>query len=214
MIGDNIKYHPEYKTVSNTVISEIEKQMMEGKRLCIAVGGESGCGKTSLAHVLHVDIQEYFGVKGFLFHGDDYFFHPPKDNHSLRLQDISNVGVNEVNLGLLDENILEFKKGKGVIKKPLINYNENKILSEEIHPDDYQFCLVEGTYSMLLKHVDYKVFIEMNYRDTKASRMSRARDIPDEFNEGVLEVEHNIIKHHKKYANLICGKNVIRLNNL
>jgi len=214
MIGDDIKYHPEYKAVSNTVIAEIEKQILKDERLCIAVGGESGSGKTSLAHALQVDIQKYFGIKGFLFHADDYFFYPPKDNHNLRVKDISVVGVNEVNLELLNDNIMEFKHNKSIIKKPLINYGENEILYEKIRPNDYNFCLVEGTYSMLLKHTDYKVFIETNYKDTRKSRVTRGRDILNDFNEDVLELEHNIVKHHGKYANLICSKNIIRLNNL
>lgn len=213
MIGDNIKYHQEYRAVSHTVISELDKQFRTGERLCIAVGGESGSGKTSLAHALQVDIQEHFGIKGFLFHGDDYFFMPPTDNHNMRLNDISVVGVNEVNLDLLSNNILEFKENNAPITKPLINYEANKIFQEEINPNEFHFCLVEGTYAMLLEHTDYKVFIETNYKDTKASRFARARDILDDFNEGVLEIEHNIIKHHRVYANLICGNNVIRLNN-
>lgn len=213
MIGDNLIYHPEYKPVGNVVIAEIEKQMLKGERLCIAVGGESGSGKTSLAYALYVDIQKFFGVQGFLFHGDDYFLYPPKDNHNRRLEDISTVGTNEVNLELLSANILEFKKNENLVTKPLVNYDENKILEEKINPADFHFCLVEGTYSMLLENIDYKVFIETNYKDTKTSRLKRARDIIDDFNEGVLEIEHNIIKEHRKFADLIYGKNTIHLNN-
>ncbi|WP_299550498.1 hypothetical protein [Seonamhaeicola sp.] len=210
MIGDHLTYHPEYKAVSNVVIAEIEKQMCNGARLCIAVGGESGSGKTSLAYALYVDIQQYFGVKGFLFHGDDYFFYPPKDNHNRRLKDISIVGTGEVDLDLLSRNILEFKKNEAPVHKPLVNYDENKILEEKINPGDFQFCLVEGTYTMLLENIDYKVFIETNYKETKMSRLKRARDIINDFNEEVLEIEHNIIKTHRSYADLIYGKNTIQ----
>ena len=206
MIGDKLKYHATYKQITNFVISQLDDKLNAKHRICIAVGGESGCGKTSLAYALLKDIEAVTKLKGFIFHADDYFMLPPKDNHNHRLEDISNVGTHEVKLKLLDSQIHEFKKGKENLIKPLVIYDENVILEEQISCLDYDYCLVEGTYAMLLEEVNYKIFMETTYHDTRHSRIERARDVIDDFAEKVLEIEHQIVKKHKDLASIIIDK--------
>ena len=203
MIGDKLTYHSNYRKITNKIIGKLKAGLIDHKRICIAVGGESGCGKTSLAHALHIDIEKTLSLKGFLFHADDYFILPPKDNHNRRLEDISNVGVEEVNLSLLDKHIKMFMDKTDQIEKPLVNYNENHISKEIIYPKAYDFCIVEGTYVMLLNKPSFKVFIKKTYKDTRANRVSRARDLINDFNENVLEIEHHIIKQQYKFADMI-----------
>ena len=54
----------------------------------------------------------------------------------------------------------------------------------------------------------YKVFIENSFIDTKSNRVKRARDIMNDFNEKVLEIEHNIINEQSKYANMLVKNEV------
>ena len=208
MIGDKLTYHSNFKVISDEVITHLKDQFLNKKRICIAVGGESGSGKTSLAYALFLDIEKQLGIKGFTFHGDDYFHLPPKDNHNKRLTDIKNVGVDEVNLTQLDQHIRLFLNDEKRLKKPLVNYGENTINEEIIYPKDYDFCIVEGTYTMLLKEPSYKIFIENSYADTIENRIKRGRDILDDFSEQVLEIEHKIIKVHVTLADKTV-KNII-----
>ena len=208
MIGDKLTYHSSFKKTNNEIIERLNSEFVSKKRCCIAVGGESGSGKTSLAYALLLDIEAKLGLKGYLFHGDDYFYLPPKDNHNKRLEDIANVGSSEVNLKLLDKHLCSFLSNKGIINKPLVHYNNNSIGSETIDPSRFDFCIVEGTYTMLLKNPTYKVFIENSFIDTKSNRVKRARDIMNDFNEKVLEIEHNIINEQSKYANMLVKNEV------
>lgn len=208
MIGDKLTYHSSFKQKNKEVIAELREQLINGVRLCIAIGGESGSGKTSLAYALLLDIQEELDIKGYMFHLDDYFILPPKDNHNKRLEDISNVGVAEVNLVRLDKDLSKFLSSKEKLKKPLVNYQENTINQEIIYPNDFHFCIVEGTYTMLLKQPTYKIFIENSFKDTKANREKRARDIMDDFNEKVLEIEHKIIKEHIVYSDMSINNRI------
>lgn len=73
MGGDKIIYHSEYKDVSDFVFSKFKQQLNKDHIICIYVSGESGCGKTSLAYALQQDIENTLGLKGFLFHLDDYY---------------------------------------------------------------------------------------------------------------------------------------------
>jgi len=202
MVGDKLTYHSSFKDINDEIISILMPLLLEKKRICIAVGGESGSGKTSLAYALLVDIENELGLKGFLFHGDDYFKLPPKDNHNKRLEDIAKVGSKEVNLNLLDDHILAFKNAEKSIFKPLVNYQANTIVKETICTSDFDFCIVELTYAMLLEQPTFKVFIENSFLETKTNRERRARDIMNDFNERVLEIEHNIIKEHVKLADI------------
>lgn len=208
MIGEKLTYYENFRKINSEVILKLSKQFNSKKKLCIAVGGESGSGKTSLAFALLTDIERELGLKGYLFHGDDYFKIPPKDNHNKRLEDISNVGASEVKLELLDEHISGFINGKESLKKPLVNYSENSINEEVICPDDFDFCIVEGTYTMLLNQPSFKIFIKNSFIDTKANREKRARDVMDDFIERVLEIEHKIIKAQAKFADLIVENNI------
>lgn len=209
MIGDKLTYHSSFENINDQIIAKLNKDLASKKRVCIAVGGESGCGKTSLAYALFVDIEKKLGLKGFLFHGDDYFHLPPKDNHNKRLEDICHVGPSEVNLKLLDSNIQNFLDNQGEIRKPLVHYKNNDISEEILNSKDYDFCIVEGTYTMLLEKPTFKVFIENSFIDTKLNREKRARDIMDEFNEKVLAIEHNIIKSQRLYADMIVNNTIL-----
>lgn len=206
MIGDQLTYYDEYRKISEYVIERLQDRLEKGERLCISVGGESGCGKTSLAYAIKLDIERQLGLNGFLFQGDDYFYLPPAKNHQARLDNLGHVGMQEVNLKLLDENLAAFKQVAHKVVKPLVNYEENVLLQEQLDPMQFDFCLVEGTYVSALEQPDYKVFIKSTYLDTHTLRIMRARDLLNEFNERVLEIEHSIIKEHQKWADLIVDK--------
>ena len=208
MIGDKITYHSNYRPITDFVINKLLNKFNNHQRICVSVGGESGCGKTSLTYALLKDIEKATKLRGFIFHADDYFVLPPKDNHNLRLQDLSNVGTKEVRLELLETHIGDFKMGKTNLVKPLVIYDENLIFEEQINSSDFDFCLVEGTYAMLLEKPDYKIFMESTYKDTLHSRIERARDMIDGFSDKVLEKEHQIVKSHKVLANLVIDKNL------
>lgn len=143
---------------------------------------------------------------------DDYFKLPPKTNHENRLKSLDNVGVHEVDLEKLAQNIKAFKNGDSEIEKPLVNYNENSIGTEKIDASEYDVVIVEGTYIFEAEGFDYKIFIDRNYRDTYENRMERNRDEKSDFVEEVLEIEHRIIRNFKNNADLILGKNYEPIN--
>lgn len=208
MIGDEISYYPEYKKITSFVIEKLDSILKSNSKLCISIAGESGCGKTSLAYALQKDIENNSELKGFIFHLDDYFKLPPTNNHNARLKDISLVGMNEVNLELLDSHLIQFKKKDDFINKPLVNYKQNKILNESVSCNLYNFCIVEGAYVSILNAPDYRIFIETTYLDTRKLRIARNRDLMNDFNEQVLEIENRIIKSHYKLANIIIDRNL------
>ncbi|MDC8002995.1 hypothetical protein POV27_02970 [Aureisphaera galaxeae] len=208
MIGDDIQYHSDYELAVSQLLPSIEQKLKEQERIVIAIGGESGCGKSSLAKVLSVQLEQLTGTEPYTLHSDDYFKLPPKDNHEARLKDFSRIGPEEVDLELLDTHSELFKNGVKNITKPLVDYEKNEILKKTITISLRNSLIIEGTYAILLKNTDIRVFMEATFRDSENRRIGRDRDPINEFNNRVLEKEHTIIKAHRELADFVISKSL------
>ncbi|GGG62995.1 uridine kinase family protein [Epilithonimonas arachidiradicis] len=208
MIGDIIELKEIHLATGKEIFEILNTKLpLKSKHiLTIGIAGESGSGKSVTAFALQKILNEN-NIKSLVWQMDDYFKLPPKSNHENRLKSIQNVGIQEVDLAKLSQNISEFKNGKTEIEKPLVHYNENRIASEETEVADYKVVIVEGTYILEIDDFDFKIFIDRNYKDTYENRMSRNRDEMSDFVEQVLEIEHQIIKQFKAKADLVLGKN-------
>lgn len=204
MIGDKVVPKPHHTAAAEAVFVQLKKRM-EKKRPAITIAGESGSGKSEIA----VELERLFagqGAKPFIFQQDDYFFLPPETNAQTRKKDIKHVGLGEVNLALLDEHVRVFKFAPAEeIEKPLVIFAEDRTTKETIAPADYDVAIAEGTYTTLLNHADFHVFIDRSFEETLAHRRERARDPLDEFSEKILEIEHNIISKHKSLAEIVVN---------
>jgi uridine kinase len=176
----------------------------EGKFL-FTVGGESGAGKSEIAYALE-NLLEMNGIAGLIIQLDDYFVHPPKTNEQVRHKNIGWVGTGEVKLDLLNENIRDIIAGKPEIRKPLVIFAEDRIISEKISLTPYKVIIIDGTYSTLLEKIDCRVFIDRDWNDTREDRLKRNREKQSDYLEKILEIEHNIISRHKGLANIIVDK--------
>lgn len=200
MIGDKLVIEP-YHTERATEICGILSDRL-GPKLAVTVAGESGAGKSELAHEINRLLNER-GIKTGLLQQDDYFVFPPKTNHDMRRRNLEQVGPYEVKLDFLDANLRSFKRGESPIYKPLVIYDEDRITAEEMDVRDLAVLIAEGTYTTLLRFADVRIFIDRDYRQTLEARMRRARDKWEPFIQDVLEREHQIIGQHKKLADLI-----------
>ena len=207
MIGDKINIKADYFSLAEKIYLEIlSKKLLDKDKICISIAGESGCGKSVTAEVLKIFLKEK-GIETINLQQDDYFFLPPKTNHFYRLKNINNVGLDEVNLELLQKNINDFKTKKTSLEKPLVNYTEDTIVEEEIDLENIKVLIIEGTYVNTLNNIDLKIFIARTYIQTLKQRKERNREEMTDFIENVLSIEHDIIKTQQKSANLIIDKN-------
>ncbi len=202
MIGDKVVPKPHHTAAAEAVFGLL-KDEVGGKRIVLTVAGESGAGKSEIAVEL-ARLLTTQGAKPIVFQQDDYFFLPPKTNAETRKKNIKHVGLAEVNLALLDEHARLFKFSPGeAIEKPLVVFEEDRITKETVSPENFDVMIAEGTYTTLVNHADFHIFITRSYVDTLEHRKDRARDTLDEFSERILEIEHNIISKHKSLAEII-----------
>ncbi len=124
----------------------------------------------------------------------------------MRREDIAHVGLSEVRLDLLDRHLSDFIAGKREILKPLVIFEEDRIIEEKLIVENSQVMIAEGTYTSVLTKVHQRVFIDRTYEDTQESRRLRGREKQDDFLEEILRIEHDIISSHKAKADVIITR--------
>ena len=191
------------REIAKLLLPEIIKA--EGKFI-ISIAGESGSGKSEIASVLAESLFKE-DIKCKILQQDDYFVYPPKTNAAMRRKDIRHVGLSEVRLESLDQNLKDIMESKIEIEKPLVIFDEDRIEQETIKLEGIKVVIVEGTYTTVLRNVHRHVLIARTYIDTRESRQQRARERQDDFLEKILVIEHAIIAAHKPRADIIVTKN-------
>lgn len=206
MIGDVINLEQKHLNTAKNIYEIIKEKYNNEEKWTVGICGESGSGKSVTAFALKKVLEEQ-GIKSVVIQMDDYFKLPPKTNHENRQKSFDNVGMHEVHLDLIQNNIKDFKEGKSTLAKPLVHYQNNSISEEIMDLEDVQVIIIEGTYILSIDDFDFSIFINRNYQDTYEKRMERNRDEQSDFIEKVLNLEHNIIRHFKEKANIVLGKN-------
>jgi len=200
MIGENIDQTKLNETAASELLLEFPS-LLNSKRIVIAIAGESGSGKTHMAVALEHTLN-HFGKRSFILHMDDFFILPPALNHQKRVENISHVGPQEVDLNRLNAIIDSFKAGADVLHVPQVHYYDNRIEELEIAVGDIDILLVEGTYSFYLALLDFKLYMSRTFKETRELRALRNRgnEINDPFVEEVLALEHELICQKKSEA--------------
>ena len=207
MLGDKLNLQPHHYTTAQAVLEHLLPHLPTAahKPFCLSIGGESGSGKSVLALCL-AELLTQKGITNLILHQDDYFKLPPETNRLQRAKDLAWVGVNEVQLDLLNQHLAAFKQGQKSIAKPLVIFDQNRIEQEILPLDRVQVLIVEGTYSSLLP-TNCCIFMARNYIETQAQRIARGRDVFDDNLNKILEIEHQIIAQHAQLADIYIDKN-------
>lgn len=202
MIGDKLIIKEHHIQRAREIIDHLAGKIETG--FVLAIAGESGAGKSEVASEIVRQLDEK-GIKSASLQQDDYFVFPPRTNHEMRRRNIEQVGLYEVKLDFLDSNLRSFKRGENPIYKPLVIFDEDRITTKELELSGVSVLVCEGTYTSLLSFLDYRVFIDRDYHQTKADRKERNRDLSEPFMVDVLEREHQIISQHKGLADAVIS---------
>jgi len=202
-------FNKKYQTLAQKLVRHFQPKGIFEKDspYVIGIAGESGAGKTSLALNLGILLTEA-DIENVIISQDDFYYYPPLTNDEKRRADINHVGESEVNLNLMDEIVLKIKKGEKIIKKPWLDYKNNRFYYSDLVVETVKIIIVEGTYVFKLASLDCRVFFDISYKETREGRHKRKRHSRelDGFTEKVLEIEHKILKIHKLKADIIINR--------
>jgi uridine kinase len=198
-LGEPIEVHPKSTSLARAICKHLPWSKLAGK--VIAVGGESASGKstTALALKQHLNAE---GQPVVLLHMDGYFHLAPKENHEQRKASLDHVGLNEIDLPLLQHHIDQFREGRTQIEVPQVDYLRNMIETKPVPIPKGAVLLIEGTYALYLKSMDFGIFMARTYNESKIIRMNRTREQYDPFVESVLEIEHQLVCESQRNAQL------------
>lgn len=206
MQGDVIIVEDHHRRVAEIIVRGLVDEIRASNgRYTLTVAGESGSGKSETARAI-ADVLEAQDIATVVLQQDDYFVLPPKSNDARRREDIAWVGTQEVRLDRLDSHLVAALGGATSVDKPLVIYEEDRVVEETLEFGNAKVVIAEGTYTTLLEHAIRRVFIDRNRLETMAARERRGREAMDPFIERVLEIEHAIISAHKARADVVITR--------
>jgi len=199
-LNEPLEIHPSAQRAAVALCDALS--IAAGSRYVIAVGGESGSGKSTTALALKAEFEDR-GMRAEVLHMDGYFKLPPRENHQARLDSLDWVGLNEVRLDLLQDHLDAFRRGASRILVPEVDYFANELSVRELDLSDVDVLIAEGTYTLYLTGLDAGIFMPTTYQQTRAVRMKRVREPYDPFVERVLHLEHALVRASAPRANWV-----------
>jgi uridine kinase len=179
-------------------------QDVDNDKFIIAISGESGSGKSELAHVLAKNIKKT-GDLAKILHIDNYYRIPPRERTIWRQENgYESVGLNEYDWDLINKNIEEFLDNK-IAMMPSIDLLTDQVDQLTTNFRGIRFLIIEGLYS-IKADADMRVFIDLTYHDTKKAQLVRGKEPQNEHRLKVLEREHKIVQSLRPLADIMVAK--------
>ena len=216
--GDIPEIKSKHKKAAMRLVPHIRKAVAKErerkKRLILALGGESGAGKSEVAEYLRFGLRQE-KIQAWTVSGDAFFKRTPTDNHRERLKAYEAgklddyLGPQEVDLARL-ESVLRLAKvrenSQVFIPSDCRRLRSKRYERVPVDLSSTDVIMIDLTYSLLLGVADLKVFFESDYKkrleELKRRNLGRDPDQDFDFILKVLEIEHRIIQNLRKKADL------------
>ncbi len=215
--------YPKIRDVHEKATEQLRKKLSEklkvdsnaSTREIIVLSGESGSGKTEIAHLLTLALRQD-RVFGVVVPGDAFFKLAPDKNHAQRVQADKNgelssvIGPHEVDLSRLDAVLAQAKDRKNkvvYVPSECRSVPGRRYESVPLDLSNADVVFVDLTYGFLLENVDTRIFLEQS--SLKQIDVVRARNLERDPNQDfgfiqrVLELEHQMIAPMQEQADLI-----------
>ena len=204
MLGDVLLITEKHQKAGAVIIDHILKNKRD--KYMVAISGESGSGKTELAHVIAKGLRKH-GIMAKPIHIDNYYRILPLERTEWRKNHgIENVvGYEEYDWDMIYKNIEDFKNGR-VSTMPCVDLVTEQIdkLITDFHGID--MLIIDGLYAIKTEGIDLRVFIELTYHETKKAQAVRGKEPQNEYRMAVLEQEHKMVKALKPSADILITK--------
>jgi uridine kinase len=199
MLGDILLITKDHKKAAEEILYHLDK--INKSKLVLSIGGESGSGKTEIAHEV-ARLLKGRGTPAKVMHIDNYYEISPVQRTAWRKEvGLDKIGYVEYNWDLIDQNIAEFLNDQDQVQMPCIDLltdQEDLLLTSF---KGLKYLIIEGLYAIKAE-ADLKVLIELTYHDTKKAQFTRGKEPTTDFRWQVLEREHQVVQSIRDQADL------------
>jgi uridine kinase len=203
MLGDILLITDKHRKAAAQIVERLCE--IKADKFVIAIGGESGAGKSELAHVIARRLKDK-GELAKILHIDDYYKVPPQERTEWRKQHgIEGIGLLEIDWDLLNRHIAEFGESKEATL-PCIDLLTDQIDKLITNFEGIKYLIVEGLYPLKID-ADLKIFIDLTYHETKKAQIVRGKEPQTEWRWQVLEREHQVVQSLRPLAHLLVTQN-------
>lgn len=203
MLGDVLLIKDMHKSAANDIIKEILK--IPSEKIIICISGESGSGKSELAHCIGKELVKTHKIPTKIIHSDNYYrIHPHRRNQYRIENGIDKVGMNEIEWKIITKNIHDFLNNKKS-EMPCIDLVPDEI---DILITDFskiKILIIDGLYAINLP-CNLSIFIDLTYHETKKAQADRGKEETNELRWKILEQEHKVVQSLKERASIIVNK--------
>lgn len=203
MLGDVLLIGEKHQKAGEQIIEMILKERKP--KMIIGISGESGSGKSELAHVIAKGLRKH-GIFAKPLHIDNYYRILPLLRTEWRKQNgIENVvGYGEYDWDTLYRNVTEFKEGK-LSTGPCVDLVTEQVDQLTTDYSTVDMLVIDGLYAIKTEGVDLRVFIELTYHETKKAQVVRGKEPQNEYRFAVLEQEHKMVQALKPMADVLIS---------
>jgi uridine kinase len=208
MLGDILLINDMHKEAAHSIFEKVMEDLatkVERYRYVVGISGESGSGKSELAHSLGILFKEnHIRVK--VIHTDNYYkIQPLLREEWRRNKGFDKIGIDEYDWVKIRRTIRDFKEEQECIIPciDLIPEQVDKLITDFSKID---LLIVDGLYAIKTDDVDMRVFIDLTYHETKINQIIRMKEAITELRLNILEHEHQAMIKLKPMADLVVDK--------
>lgn len=203
MLGDVLLITEGHKKAATEIMSYLAK--IEREKVILAVGGESGSGKTEIAHEIARKLKGQ-GTPAKIMHIDNYYLTSPLDRTPWRQEHgIESIGYSEYDWETINRNLAEFHKDQDRVIMPCIDLltdQEDQLITSF---EGLRFLIIEGLYAIQAE-ANLKVLIDLTYHETKKAQFERGKEPTNDYRWQVLQREHEVVQSLRSQADLLVNK--------
>lgn len=203
MLGDVLLITEKHLIAAELIVKEVLAKKTD--KFIIGISGESGSGKSELAHAVAKGLRKH-GITAKPLHIDNYYRILPLQRTQWRTENgIENVvGYNEYDWDTIYRNIEEFKQGK-FSTGPCVDLVTEQVDQLTTDYKNVDMIIIDGLYAIKTEGVDLSVFIELTYHETKKAQVVRGKEPQNEYRSRVLEQEHKMVQALRPKADLLVN---------
>jgi uridine kinase len=208
MLGDILLINDMHKEAAQTIfekVSEARAKLEERYRYVVGISGESGSGKSELAHALGKLLKDQ-NIRVKVIHTDNYYkIQPLLREEWRRNKGFDKIGLDEYDWIKIRKTIRDFKEEQECMIPciDLIPEQVDKLITDFSKID---LLIIDGLYAINAPDIDLRVFIDLTYHETKINQIIRLKEALSDFRLAILEKEHQAVVSLKPQADLIVDK--------